>query len=410
MTNRSYLVQWKNHSGWLVPGVVMLAILAAVLSGRWCAYLGTDFRGYYAAAQIAWQEGFGQVYDQGLQSSYQAELAHTCPNSTTAPALLFVSMPYLPAYVLIFLPLPLLDFTSSYYLWGAVNLIVLFFYLVRFTKGVGIHSNLKVHVQWLTCLPVLANLGLGQMNVFLVICLGEFILAGLKSRDRASGFWLAAMLIKPHLLILLLPGLAFARKWKTLASFSAGAATILVVSVLLAGVQGVFDSIRMAVRFAGPLIQTGPTMTNWRALALNLELLLPSWAAWILAGCGAAITAAAILSLWQAHKSPSPEQFLLLVTAATAGAITISWHAHFYLLMLMMPIFIVLDLKNKLPKNLLLVWIAGPPAVYAAAFVLHPEMARNLVGLAYLGFNLGLIGWIFWKLKPKRFFVGAGQA
>jgi hypothetical protein len=169
-----------------------------------------------------------------------------------------VSMPYLPVYVLLFLPLTALEITHSYLVFALANSVGLGLYLLRFTRAMQVPlSGLRL-LQWAICLPVLANLYLGQMNLLLVISLGEFVLALVRGQEKRSGLWLGVILMKPHTLILLLPGLLVSRRWKVWLGFGAGAAAILAGSLLLGGVQGVLESGRMAARFAGPLIQTAP--------------------------------------------------------------------------------------------------------------------------------------------------------
>ena len=400
-SNSRPICLWMDRVWWLLFCLGLGFCVGIFISSQYCAYLGTDFRGYYASAQITWEHGFASVYDPRLQAEAQQELNHHCPDSSSRAPLLTVSMPYLPVFVLLFLPLPLIDFTSSYYIWSAVSLVVLFLYLLRFARSLGQHPKITPLLQWMICLPVLANLTLGQVNVFLVICLGEFVRRHIRGQDRISGLWVAAMLIKPHLLIILLPGLLAARKWKILTGFSAGALGVAVISLLLAGWQGVTASINLAAQFAGSLIQTGPTMTNWRALALNLGLFLPTWATWALAGSGALVTAAAVLSLWYKFSQPNSKQILLLVSAACTAAITISWHAHFYLLMVLIANLYVLDLQDEVPKPLKVIWIAGPPLVFLGAYVLLPDLARNLIGLTYLFISLGLLVWSGRKLYAE---------
>jgi hypothetical protein len=299
---RSLIYPWLDRA-WLV----LLVILAAYSfnlyrSGRYCSFLGTDFRGYYAAAQIARQRGFAEVYNQPTQEQYQAALAYRCPDGGLAPPLLSVSMPYLPVFVLVFLPLTYLDLTSAYLIWTITNLAALYFYLGHFTSILGKRASWMRTLQWSLCLPVFSNLALGQMNVFPMICLGEWVLASLRGRRYLAGFWLGGMLVKPHILVLLLPGLVIRKHWTSLAGFLSSALAVTLASTLLGGWQGVWSAVQLAARFSGSLIQTGPTMMNFRALALNLEALLPPWLAWAAAICGMLLVGGYTLYLW---KRPS---------------------------------------------------------------------------------------------------------
>jgi hypothetical protein len=381
--------------------MVWLAALAAGLlsvvfyarSSPFCEIVGTDFRGYYAAAEIAWKHGFKSVYDPSQQAAAQAGLAHHCPDGSTAPALIDVYVPYLPVFLLLLLPLPGLDFTTSYYAWSLLNLAAMGVYLYRFTRALNLSPGVRRGLQWMICLPSLANLALGQVNVFLVICMGEFVLAMIKKREIRAGLWMAALLIKPHALILLVPGLALGRRWRTLVGFGVGSLAVFAGSIGLAGWQGVRDSLSLAAQFGGALIQTGPAMINWRALALNLTGFLPDWAAWGIAASGMAAVSAGVLCLWVKARLAADARFLLLMAATVSGTFTVSWHAHFYMLMLLIPLLAALDAARRVPAGLKAAWIFAPPLVFFVGYGCHAPAARNVLGLSYLALSLALLLW-----------------
>jgi len=388
---------------WLAALALLLAYTFSVYrSGRFCAYLGTDFRGYYAAAQIVRQRGFAAVYSQATQEFYQANLPHQCPDSTSAPPLLKVSMPYLPAFVVVFLPLTFLDFTTAYEVWVLLNLAGLLVYLLYLIAALGERASLLRSLQWMLCVPLFSNLVLGQMNLVLVVCLGQFVLSILVGRRFLGGFWLGGMLMKPHALILLLPGLVIRKDWKPLLGFTGSALAILSISTLLAGWDGLGSSVQMAAEFAGPLIQTGPAMMNFRALALYLENILPVWGAWAVAICGMAMAAGLALYLWWRHYLATGPGFVLLVVATLAATFAVTWHSHFYLLMLLIPLVLFLDLKGVIPPAWRWFWIAGPPLLYLLLYLANPSQARSWFGLGMLAINLYILAWSAQRLRNAR--------
>jgi hypothetical protein len=394
----------SNHPSNLVNGLLdrlwVLALLAMLVtgslmfrSGRYCAYFGTDFRGYYAAAQIVRELGFDKVYDQAVQVEYQSSLLMKCPGTGAVAPPLQVYMPYMPIYMLVILPLTYLDFTTSYALWSLVNMVGLIAYLHYFLIAAGSSISLKLILQWIVCVPVLSNLALGQMNVLLVICLGEFVLAFIHGRFLRSGVWLGVMLIKPHTLILILPGLIIGRKNRTLVGFGLGTLAVLVSSVLVSGLAGVTNSIQLAVQFAGPLIQTAASMMNFRALALNLGLVWPAWLAWAIAICGMVLSSGLVIYLWRRDAYVSRESIILLILATFTATFAVSWHSHFYLQMLLLPLLLFLDSKSILPQSGRWVWIVGPPLLYLLLILINPATAREGFGLGMLALSLGLLVW-----------------
>ena len=423
--------KWLDRIWWVWLAAVLVSAFTLYQTGYICRYTATDFRGYYASAQIAWQQGFAHVYHQPTQDGYQAELPLTCPDGSLGWPPLRVSMPYLPAFVVLFLPLPVLEFSSSYIGWTLFNLMVLILYCWRFGRALSATvSGLKLF-EWAICLPLLATLSLGQMNVFLMVCLGEFTLALVRGKEIRSGLWLAGMLIKPHSLILLLPGLAVGRRWRPLLGFLAGAGLILWTSYLLAGAQGLEGMLGMVFQFADPAFGTAPAMMNWRSLALNLQAIAPAWLAWGLALAGMALVAVLGLALWRIQPAQShaenaaslasvgqvidPERAtppslwtLHLILATYAATCAIAWHSHFYMLLPMVPFLLYLDSLNRVPTGLLALWIWGPPVVYGLLAWVDPGLARNGLGLGMLGFNLIFFAWLRSSLvKGRRLDLGS---
>jgi hypothetical protein len=375
---------------WLTLAVVLIALVLWTRPPHWiCARMGVDFRGYYASAQIAWQHGFAAVYDPQTQAEFQARLLMHCPSPVEPP--LLVAMPYLPVFVLLFLPLPLLDFTTSYLVYSFLQVLILAWYGERMVKAGGGTLGVWQRLAWLISIPMIFNLFLGQSNVFLVICLGEFALALARQRYLTAGACLGLFLIKPNALILLLPGLILARRWRALAGFAISSGMILAGSLLLAGVEGVIGALHLAVRFAGPLIETAATMMNWRALAIHLTSLSPSWFAWSIATVGMVGVSLLVLALWLRPSSDHPEGPFWLVLAAYAGTCAVTWHSHIYMLMPGAPLLLFLDARGKLPVGLKLTWLLAPPLVFLGVFLLHPGAAEEWFGLGMLGLNLWIL-------------------
>lgn len=392
--NASRLLDWT----WAVTLLVLLAITAYKVNPKnLCAYMGTDFRGYYTSVQIALERGFGAVYDPEIQGEYQSALAHPCaPDSL--PPMERVAMPYLPLFVALFLPLRAISFTAGYLTWVTINLALLVFYLLRFSKAAGVSLSALRLLQWVVCLPLLANLYLGQMNVLLLLCLGEFTLALLKDRRTRGGMWLAGLLIKPHTLILLLPGLLISRNWGVVRGFLAGALIVLGGSLAIGGLEGVRSSLDLALKFAGPLIRTAPTMMNWRALALNLSEVIPGRFAWATALAGMALVGGVVMVLWLRRSGRSGAGMVLLVFATYAGTLTIAWHSHFYLLAPLIPLLAYLDGKGILPLSVRSAWLLGPPLWYLLVYLADPSLARILFGLGMLALSLYLLAWASLRL------------
>jgi hypothetical protein len=368
----------------------LVGLGAYLMSGKYCDFLGTDFRGYYATAQITRQAGVGHVYDPQLQAERQAMLTLRCPDGSHRSPLVNVLVPYLPVFVPLFLPLSWLDMTASYLLWDLVNLAVLVVYLHRFSIAITGRVNYFKLFQWMICFPVLANLALGQVNVLLVVFLGEFTLAFLRGRLYFSGAWAGFLLLKPHLLILVLPGLLIARRWRTLPGIVASLIVLLAASFFLAGADGMSAWWNVIRSFSEPSFISLPNMMNSRALAFNLARFIPGWAAWLAVIALMVAIILSVLYLWA--RSQLPWQFICLMLATLAGTFVLSWHANLYLWICLVPYLLVLDMEDQVPVALLGTWIYGPPAIYFLVYMFSPGLAHPALGIVMLGFNLFLLG------------------
>jgi hypothetical protein len=394
---------WIDITWMVVSLFLLISIFQELQTGRLCHQMGVDFRGYYASAQIALQYGFSEVYNQELQMDFQSPLLYRCSPPPDQPPL-YVAMPYLPPFVIFFLPLTFLDFTTSYFIWVSLHLALFLFYLHRFSKALGARVNFYRILQWGISIPLIANLNLGQINVFLVILFGEFVLTLSRGKKLSSGFWLSTLLMKPHTVILLLPALMLSQSWQVLMGFTVGSAVVISISLLLVGFQGLASIGFLAYQFAGSLIQTAPGMMNWRALALNLEQVIPAWFAWLIFAVGTVVVFLLVMRRWSHWQHTSITQLVLLIVATGIGTFVVSWHSHFYMLILLVPLLVFLDTKHILPPNWLTAWLIGPPVIYLVAHLLNPEIERNLFGLGMLALNIFTL-YVILKLLPLPILV-----
>lgn len=405
LLNKRGLDRWLNRA-WLILFGLFLAAIGVIYSRpENCAFLATDFRGYYATAQIVLQRGFAAVYNPQLQQAYQAALPIRCLDGSLYGPALDVMVPYFPVFILAFLPWQALTFTTSYLVWSVINLVILVVYLRFFTTQLAGRPGWLRLLQWLACLPVLVNLILGQINVLWVIGLGEFVCAMVAGKPGRAGLWSGLLLLKPHILILLAPGLLAARQWRAVLGISASLCILVGASWALAGVEGLRGMFGVLSEFANSGFFSAPAMMNWRALALNLEKVAPAWVAWGIATFGMGLTAGLVLWSWRwaARKPFSVEPFLFLVLISLAGAWAVSWHSNLYMLIGLVVPLLVLDQRGRIPNGLIYLWVFGPALLFGALALWNPSEARNGLGIGLLAFNLCLVVWGFlWLLNDRK--------
>ena len=391
---------WGNWLWAAIYLVLLLAVSKGLSNGTLCQQMGVDFRGYYASGQIARQHGLDAVYDQELQKAFQADLLYHCP-TPAEDGPLYVAMPYFPPFVFFFIPFTFIDFTASFIVWISLQLGGFILYLHRFSKALGIKTNGFRLIQWGFGLPLISNLYVGQINALLVVFLGEFLLSLVRGNKRSSGLWLSLLLIKPHTLVLLLPGLLLSQNWQVLFGFSLGAGIILGSSLLLTGLEGMTSIYTITTQFAGSLIQTAAGMMNFRALGLNLAKVFAPWIGWSHSRGWHDIDRLAGASPMAERPGGELHKTNFIALAATSlGTLIVTWHSHFYMQMLLIPMLYALDQMQILPQKTVALWLLGPSLIYIAAHLIIPEFERNIFGLSMLGLNIYTLVGILKQIKP----------
>lgn len=389
-----------SGSWWLK---LLLALLAtfyilftggAILTRGSMEYLAVDYRPFRCSAEIAWRAGFAQVYDVQAQEACQRPLyeAYTVPEMRYP----YATMPmlYLPIFLLPLLALLPLPTVPSLIAWTVLNALVLVLYLGRLIRRGGLSDGLLLMGALALSFPSFDNLFFSQVNVLLLVCLGEFLLASRAGHEFRGGLWLAGFLIKPHALLLLLPALLIGRRFRALAGFAAAGLGVLLLSLALAGPQGMLAFGQTLLHYPEDLSTSNPhVMANWRALAIHLAKLLPEGLAWGLGWAGTALTALAALSLWVRPAALSSTRFVGAVLGTAAATCATAWHMHAHTVLFLAAPLILVVAQGSLRRWVLLLWALGPAVLFALLVVFAPALAHNLTGLAYLGLSLGLLSW-----------------
>jgi hypothetical protein len=386
--------RWFNVLWIIILIVFASGFFIALRSGQIPGRVSSDFLAFYTTAQIAQTKGFSQVYNLQLQSQYQEALHRQINPGLPGTAFVTVPVPYLPFFILLFLPLTAFDYSMAFIIWDLVNLVLLLVYLYIFTRRLGKENGRDLLIPLIVCIPVFSNFFLGQINVLLMIFLAEFLLASLKGNDNKSGLWLSGLLLKPQTLILIIPGLLIQKRYKTLIGFALGSVGILLVSILLVGPQSLAHLCLLLLGYLHGLPSNSPeAMMNWRALGMNLSKVMPDLVAAIIALEGMVLTVIVTLSLWKLpFESTSPKNGLLLL-ATFAGTLSVTWHAHIFIELILIPLILFLYTRRLLPWKIIFTWTFLPPIYLAIMIFLNPANAYILFGLGYLAVNVILLGW-----------------
>lgn len=404
---------WENL---VLVALAALYVIQIALDIAWhnvFGNVGIDFAAFWSAGAIANRFGYARVYDLQLMQQVQRSLL---PATATAAALNPIPTPFLAVFILPFQLLALLPPTTALWLWMAINLLAFILYLRYFiarTTGLGASGR----VLTLVCLSLPAFLTIfdGQVNVWLAICIGEFIRASLDKKAFRAGLWLGGLLLKPQLLIVLFPALLLQRAFRAIAGFGVALAAVLASSTLLGGTGGLKAVVSLWLNYAGGL----PTndvqlMMNWRMLGLQISY----WAASIglvIAIAGTAITFLLALLLWIQPIRSDSQNWMIAVTGTLAATGAVAWHSHAHTAIIMIPalVFLYLTARPRLGPRLQ-IWVFVPAVLYILRLILAslwhqlllPTVSivwiDSLVALGLFGLNLYFLGWALQQVRSPQ--------
>jgi hypothetical protein len=389
----------------LVTALLVLWIFFTVLmtwGHGFFDYTGIDYRSFYTSAQIAATAGFAQVYDLNLQEQFQRPIFETYSRIPLA-YYATVPTPFLPVFVAAFLPIQVVPPVASLAAWSLLNLVVAGWYFRRLLCAAGAEPTRGTLVWFIVACPVVLTLLAGQVNTWLFICLGEFMLALMSGRELRSGLWLSGLLLKPQMLVIIVPGLLLARRFSALASFTFASAILVGVSFLLARAEGMTAMVNLVALYPGEVATNFPdSMMNWRALAVHLAPLIGREPAFVLAIVGSVITGLVALTLWLRVPRARAEAWPIVVLGSCAATGVVAWHSHVHAgFPLLAPIAYLVG-SGQVSLRLFNAWVLGPTALFlVVALSLTDKLGHNAVGLGMLIVNLCILAWAL-KQRDKQ--------
>ena len=211
--------------------------------------ISVDFHTYLAAADVGLRQGWSHIYDQGLISWYQMQLA---PGARLQP---FLSPPMVALAVA---PLLMFPYDTAYVIWAVAGFgaLATAFALCGVSRGMS---------RWVAVVGALApwwvmhavNVGQVVLLVAAGCVVGWRLLRD--RRDVLAGIALGAILLKPNTAMLVPLVLLFAGRGRALAAWAGTAAVVVTLITVVLGPSGV-------AAYAGQL--RGP----WPAGADNMTL------------------------------------------------------------------------------------------------------------------------------------------
>lgn len=376
-----------------------------VWKGDFPIQYGEDFLAYWSAGTLANEKGYSEIYDLSELRTVQTKALNALglPIKVNDPSIPVMPAPILSVFVLPFQLFSKVNPESGYWIWTFFNLAVLTGYLSFFLKktlpdGSAATSRNKILITSLLFFPVISNLIQGQINVFLLVCVGEFIRRSLDKKPFISGLWLGGLLLKPQLLILIIPCILFMRYWKVLMGFALSSGILLSSSILLSGPAGMKGLYALWTQYSGGMVPNNPeNMINWRMIGYDINMLSDSNAGWIITGLGIILTFAAVTYMVKSMPAYGSPRWVLSLLGIFAATLAITWHAHYAMALVLVPFLAHAAINHLLPMRTIFNWVIATSLVWIGAEIFGALgmfiMNRNIND--YIGMVLGFSGFIF---------------
>ncbi len=411
--------QNMSRESWInlaIAATIILYIIQIgffIFDGTICRNYAFDFCAFWSAGRVSNELSLVEVYDISLLKEYQKEIYLYEHNEYT----IFYGcpVPYLPTFLIPFKFLSILNLPSSFIFWTLFNLLVLIIYLWFFTK-----QTFRSPLSWrfilllLLSLPVFVNFLEGQVNVFLVVFAGEFLRALFEGKTIKAGLWLGGWLLKPQLLILIIPILLFRKSIKVLLGFFVSSVIVLLTSFSLININGFFSLKNLLFEYSQGIPSNNiAVMMNWRMLGFHISSISSSTLGWGITIIGTVITTGCTLFFFRKWDSTDPTKTVIEMLGIFASTCAVTWHAHLHMSMILIPPLVYLMIKNKFSKNLFTAWVFVPILfqliVIIIAYFLELSnlfeksfqvfaLSRGLPGFIL---NLLLFGWAIKNIKSK---------
>jgi hypothetical protein len=366
--------------------------------------LGNDFLAFWSTGKIADEYGYDQVYDIEILTQVQNQIL----DPQDDPGLHFqpIPTPYFSLFIIPFQLLSKLNIKVAFFLWTIANLILFLAYLAFFIKSMARHLGgnnypLLLGLSVIISYPVFINFFSGQIEVLLVICAGEMIRSAVAKKPAVAGAWLAGFLLKPQILILILPALLLMKNWKSITGFLLASAGILIPSLALSGFQGLISMISLWFNYVPGIASNSPqAMANWRMLAININHWTNSSAGWVVAGIGMAATLIICIMLCRKNVNFGSKSWGIQWMGIFAASLAFTWHSHLHMMMALIPFILFCALNFPEQKNHLLdPWVYPFPMILLIGYLMLQliilnvipagfDLAKPLLGLTGLGLNL----------------------
>ncbi len=376
-----------------------------------CGGLSYDFCAYWSGGRIMNEQGYRYIYDADILLSIQRGIY---PQAIKAPDIFEeVPLPYLPFFLVTFQLFSLIDLPFSYLTWSVLNIIVFSLYLKFFYKEIHAETiKSQLLLIMMLSLPVFLNLYYGQLNIWLGICTGEFIRAIFYKKPVKAGIWLGGLLLKPQLLIFLLPFLLLKRELKVIAGFLISSIGIGLISWVLIGREGFLDLFGLIVSSSqGGAASNPQAMMNFRMVGTFVEYFVNETFGKILVAVCSAITALVFFLSFSRQQKLDKSSIGFTSLGVMAATCAVTWHAHIHMSIVLIPPLLFL-IHDHAVERTVKYWFILFPTILFIVYLVAGLVGAGLVPRTVIPFFdlfLGMVGLVFNLIFLRIASVGAGR-
>lgn len=405
--------KWLNLLLAALATFLLISLVMPLIQGDWSR--AVDYVAFYNAGDIINDGEFVDIYNLETLRERETDLLISL-DEVVDPDFVVNPIQYLPVFILPFTLLARMNFPLSLWVWQLLNLFALMGYLWFFArKVIGKNPSVQMLLIFLVSLPVLNNFFYGQVNVWLMICVGEFLRAAIGKKPFVAGLWLGGLLIKPHLLILLLPFLLIQKKYKAIVGFLVSFLGVLALSLLLVGVDGFIALKNVMFEAAQGGVSSGyQYMMNWRMVAHYIEMFSSQLVGNIVLGIFTAVTAALPLIAFRKRIAVESPRYVIAVLGILAATTAVTYHIHLHTAMILIPILLYLLGRGEIESKWVKMWALTPILLYFFQYILAILLLQGILpkffavvgqisyGLGMLIVNMMLLVWALQQVHSDQ--------
>ncbi|MBT8402167.1 MAG: DUF2029 domain-containing protein [Rhodothermia bacterium] len=355
MTERSvFAVRNFRHllavflSRYLEPHVIRFVTIAVLLMGlinlliacltidddrnAYGSYAGADYSCFYVAGSLLNNYPAEQLYNFDLQSDLYHALLPGVPEAQEIP---FVNPPF---FALLFRPLSMLPYLTSYLTWIALSTIlyVAGFELLR--RALGSLPAASSSISLLLALsfaPFLLESAIGgNSSAFGFFAVALALYFERRNNPTASGIALALCFYKPTLLVLILPMLLVGRRFRTLLGVAVGGTVLAAISILIAGWESSLGYVRMLLNLSQMTVGAEEVFRTWKYVDLmsfsRLLLGTDNSLTWVLAGVSALVVIPILIRTWWTIDDGGENRRDLIWASTITWTLVLNLHVGIY--------------------------------------------------------------------------------